>query len=381
MMHARRNNGLLNEIAIYFALIAFVITLSPFTFQFNEIQSFSWSFRSFDAFSNLFLLFPIGACIGLKPSSANLKQALWCLLLGFLLSVIIEVLQLFLLERTSQYWDLICNALSALLGWFIGALLRLLFSKREDANVGSQLLMCAVLSIGISLLVRMISEQAVLLVSAANILLIVLGSFTIALLIKNQRFKNQEFLALRAFVACFAFNIVFIFRLFAAEPASFILISLLSASVCLVFTQWFIKAQHTLFKNIRSLGVLLAVSSLCGLMAWEIYEYTITCAVTCIDKANAVTKAASQLQGGKFVIKQLFSLFTLVFLVKYWTYKTNNQKVQWGTAVIAGILSLVHAIWSVESGFTDMSLYAFYACLAVVLVASFFTSLKQLNRI
>jgi glycopeptide antibiotics resistance protein len=106
--------------SIYSGFIALAFTLSPFNFDLNTSQVFTWRWGTFDLFSNLFLLLPIGAALGLSGASLKFRHVLLYFLFALLLSFTIETMQLFIAVRTSQYWDVICNVTSFMMGLMIG---------------------------------------------------------------------------------------------------------------------------------------------------------------------------------------------------------------------------------------------------------------------
>jgi len=106
--------------SIYAVLAALAFTLSPFNFDPNTSQVFTWDWAVFDLLSNLFLLMPMGAALGLSHTSFKFRHVLLYLLFALMLSFAIEAMQLFIAVRTSQYWDVICNVTSFMLGLMIG---------------------------------------------------------------------------------------------------------------------------------------------------------------------------------------------------------------------------------------------------------------------
>jgi glycopeptide antibiotics resistance protein len=106
--------------SIYAVLAALAFTLSPFNFDLNTSQVFTWRWGAIDFFYNLFLLMPMGAALGLSHTSFKFHHVLVYLLFALMLSFAIESMQLFITVRTSQYWDVICNVTSFMLGLMIG---------------------------------------------------------------------------------------------------------------------------------------------------------------------------------------------------------------------------------------------------------------------
>ena len=86
-------------------------------FQFDGGGRYTWVFHSGDFIVNCFLLFPLGYIfLEFLGSSFSFKNLFKAILVGGLISIAIESSQLLLDQRTSQYWDVIANTFSFMLG-------------------------------------------------------------------------------------------------------------------------------------------------------------------------------------------------------------------------------------------------------------------------
>lgn len=109
----RRQQYLDVFVLIYLILGVVLFTLNPFVFQpFTPAEFWVWRFSVEDFSRNVLLFLPFG--IVLKYSFC--KRCFSVLVCGFLLSLFVEVGQLFIEARTSNVVDLISNSSGALLG-------------------------------------------------------------------------------------------------------------------------------------------------------------------------------------------------------------------------------------------------------------------------
>lgn len=100
-------------VLFYMALSIVLLTLNPFAFEaFKASEFWVWRFSLEDFSRNILLFFPFGLL--LRHSYRGPHKTAF--LIGLLLSICVEVGQLFIVERTSNVVDLISNASGALLG-------------------------------------------------------------------------------------------------------------------------------------------------------------------------------------------------------------------------------------------------------------------------
>jgi VanZ family protein len=97
----------------YFCLVIALLTLNPFRFQaYDSSQYWLWNFRPSDVLQNILLFVPLGVLLG---HGFRLTPRV-CLVLGLLLSGVVESTQLLIVERTSNVLDLLPNGAGAYLG-------------------------------------------------------------------------------------------------------------------------------------------------------------------------------------------------------------------------------------------------------------------------
>jgi len=121
-------------ITLHTIFITLLLTLSPFNFSSSTIGSFKWSTSFSDAINNVFLFIPIGFFVKFIKKESSLL-CLPELFLGAILSFSIEVAQLFLASRQSQFYDIFFNALGA----WSGALIYTYLQAKAKQNGGIKL--------------------------------------------------------------------------------------------------------------------------------------------------------------------------------------------------------------------------------------------------
>jgi glycopeptide antibiotics resistance protein len=183
--------------SIYAALATLAFTLSPFNFDPNTSQVFTWRWGAFDLFSNLFLLLPIGAALGLSRANLKFRHVLLYFLFALLLSFTIETMQLFITVRTSQYWDVICNVTSFMLGLMIGQSfkpIKLHFNQLATTILKNteafDRLISILIAITLLLVIRAISSSAS--IEYYDIALLCLAFFVIAHIFISISVEQQE---------------------------------------------------------------------------------------------------------------------------------------------------------------------------------------------
>lgn len=110
------------------------MTWAPFRFIWPRTIELMWRFPPFDVLVNIALFIPVGFLISASsPSRALLKPFAWAktVLFGVIFSAIIEVGQIFLIERYTSVWDVLWNGLGTAIGalgyaWISRGLSRLL---------------------------------------------------------------------------------------------------------------------------------------------------------------------------------------------------------------------------------------------------------------
>jgi len=100
-------------VLFYVALSIALLTLNPFDLEaFKASEAWVWRFSVEDFSRNILLFFPFGLMLRHSYRWPHITA----LFLGLLLSGCVEIGQLFMVERTSNFVDLISNSSGALLG-------------------------------------------------------------------------------------------------------------------------------------------------------------------------------------------------------------------------------------------------------------------------
>lgn len=210
--------------AIYFFIIVIMITLSPYNFEFNTENLFSWKINTFDMFENLFLLFPIGFFLALSNNKNNKTNILKYTVIGFFFSCFIEYSQLFLESRTSQYWDVIANTLSMVLGLFIGIMLEPLVKKSVIIRSSITKLISTLFALSILIIIRlMMNNQRFGLFEFS---LLVCGSGLLILIYSHYSLKNNEILTSLSAVTTIFFIFISLFPLLFTNITLYLILSL-----------------------------------------------------------------------------------------------------------------------------------------------------------
>jgi glycopeptide antibiotics resistance protein len=187
------------KLVVYFTLIAFALTLSPFHFELALLKTFSWKHNPFDVFVNLFLLFPVGLFAVLAKRVCKSVDILLYLALGLGLSVSIESLQLLIPQRTSQYWDVICNTISVMLGAGVGVVIKPVLNQIGRYHDARQVLLVNILiAVAILLLTYSIYHPADIQMFAVALLL--LTCCLISAIFINSALQHETPLHMQAFV-------------------------------------------------------------------------------------------------------------------------------------------------------------------------------------
>ena len=108
-----------------------MFTLHPYVPQATLINSFSWAFRNRDFVDNLIVTFPFGFFTILGFRNINAKTIVKTVVASFVLSFAVEIAQLFLRGRTSQYFDVIGNTIGYACGTILAVTLKT-FGRRIE---------------------------------------------------------------------------------------------------------------------------------------------------------------------------------------------------------------------------------------------------------
>lgn len=312
-----------SKYCIYFVIIVVAITMAPYDFRFEESHSFSWKYQSFDILTNLFLFSPIGFFLTLLKKELNLKYFSGLLLLGLLGSFLIESVQLFLVQRASQYWDVICNVASLLMGALGAALILKLIAHKETANGNhSSIFLSPLILIGLFLAMRTINSGGVVDGIILSFTFISTGIITITLShLSKARIKSLPYYA---FFGSMAYLFICTFPLLLHKPITYLTI-LLVFPIIVSLSALFLaeKSAFFLLKFRKSLSIILLL--LCiyhgGSVFYEFNSILIDLSVTSWDKVK-LFKQGSGL--GAVIVEYILLAGILIELTKY-TFLMHDQ--------------------------------------------------------
>jgi glycopeptide antibiotics resistance protein len=205
------------KLAVYFTLIAFALTLSPFHFEIAPLKTFSWKHAPFDVFANLFLLFPVGFFAVLAKRECKSVDILLYLALGLGLSFSIESLQLLVPQRTSQYWDVICNTISVMLGAGVGAVIKPVLNQIGRYHDARQVLLVNIL-IAVSILLLTYSIYHPADIQMFAVVLLLLTCCLISAIFINSSLQHETPLHMQAFVCYVVFTTLLTIPLLLNHP-------------------------------------------------------------------------------------------------------------------------------------------------------------------
>tara|TARA_R110000764_G_scaffold487_3_gene1869 strand:+ start:326 stop:1186 length:861 start_codon:yes stop_codon:yes gene_type:complete len=143
-----------------------------------------------DIIENLFLLFPIGLFLTLSNPNMKFKDIIKYTIFGFVLSVSVESSQLMLDSRTSQYWDVIANTTSILLGVLFALIIKPLLSNLSISSQSVARLTSALLAITCLLLIRLMMNQQN--INIFELYLILTSAVLLAMLTAHYAHKGNE---------------------------------------------------------------------------------------------------------------------------------------------------------------------------------------------
>jgi hypothetical protein len=216
-------------------------------------------YYSFDLLTNLFLLSPIGFFLTLLKQELSLKYFIHLLLLGLLGSVLIEGTQLFIPQRTSQYWDVICNIISMLLGAFAATLiLKFVTHKNTSNGYHPSILLSPLILIGLLLLMRTVNTECGW--DGFTLSLIFISTGIMAITFSHVSKVKTATLPYYALLCCMAYLSLFTLPLLWKDPTSFLIILLVIPILIFLSTLFLSKNSTFLLLNFRkSLAVILLI--------------------------------------------------------------------------------------------------------------------------
>lgn len=124
----------LSRALLAYVLLAIVLmTWAPFRFIWPRAVEIMWRFPLFDVVANIALFVPVGFLLCASGISTNprSKPRRWekAVLFGVIFSVVIEVGQIFLVERYTSFWDVLWNGLGTMVGAFVHSRLATVLSR------------------------------------------------------------------------------------------------------------------------------------------------------------------------------------------------------------------------------------------------------------
>lgn len=126
------------SLLVYFICIVFLITLIPFDFKSPENIEISWRLESgITMVANIFLFIPIGFLFALTQNSNKAPFCFQALGFGLLLSLFIEIAQVFVHGRTSSVIDMLTNGFGAWAGAISVGYFRNKLSENRTARLFS----------------------------------------------------------------------------------------------------------------------------------------------------------------------------------------------------------------------------------------------------
>ena len=218
--------SVMGSLAFYSAVIVILLTISPYNFQSENLGAFKWSVNSRDALENLALMLPLGVFLSLCRKKYKPIYLFINLCLGLLLSVSIEIAQLFLEQRTSQYWDIICNTISLFIGSFIGIIIKPTVERTFKKTPTSILLMLYTLSLlSILIFTQVITSGRD--IGLFEIMLLFSSHCLIALIFSEYAYKSGKSLTFQSNIASVIYVFITCSALLSNNVITLLLISLL----------------------------------------------------------------------------------------------------------------------------------------------------------
>jgi glycopeptide antibiotics resistance protein len=120
---------------IYLVFVVFIITLIPFNFRLPQRIQIAWIANLPDIITNILLFIPIGFLFRLIRRNRKDPFFLLSFAFGVLLSIIIEIAQIFVPTRYTQPMDVVTNGSGAWLGAFLFKILEKKIEGDYEARV------------------------------------------------------------------------------------------------------------------------------------------------------------------------------------------------------------------------------------------------------
>lgn len=136
----------------YVLCLAALATLTPFDFDFQHPRPMRWVTTPSDVALNLAFLFPVGFLLRLMRGERAWPLALDALALGVLVSLALELTQMFLPTRFSSPSDVLCNGFGAWLGGIAHASIGRYLDRRLQRQLSLHLPLANLLYLSVPML-------------------------------------------------------------------------------------------------------------------------------------------------------------------------------------------------------------------------------------
>ena len=311
--------------AVYFFIIVTTVTVSPYNFDFTIQSTFSWSINSFDMFENLFLLFPIGFFLTLSNNNINLIDIIKYTVVGFIFSVFIECTQLFLESRISQYWDVIANTFSTLLGSLVALCLKPFKNKLVITRQPIATLMSTLISINILLIIRLMMNGQ--LFGLLEFSLLFCGNGILVLIFSHYTRISNSISASKAAVITISYCFITIFPVLATNTTLVSVLSLLFGLTVPACVYW-MTSNHAISytgKKLISFCVLFApIIIFSALSLADLISLNFGFSILQPERLYSAKETRSV--GGQMV--QMFLLLTIVTQLLSYISSHKKQKIK-----------------------------------------------------
>jgi glycopeptide antibiotics resistance protein len=127
--------ALSNALLMYMVGVVLLITLIPFQFHIPQRILISWASDFNDSITNVFLFIPLGFLFRLSRRNHKDTLCLHALSFGILVSVVIEIIQVFLPGRYTSVIDVMTNGAGAWVGALIFTIIKGYLDERRIAGV------------------------------------------------------------------------------------------------------------------------------------------------------------------------------------------------------------------------------------------------------
>lgn len=272
-----KKNYLLNIFttwSIYCSLFFVVLTLAPFNIQFDNPETFTWTFRALDLVENIFILFPVGLLFMLAQHEQKLKNILKCTIFGLLLSASVETVQLYIESRSSQYWDIIANTFGIFCGALCALSIKPFMRKLSISSKTTAKILNSIICLIILTLVRIMTNQQSL--SYFEYCLIATSAMVTAHFITQYNRKEREKNFYNRILLAFIVSFISLFPLFISSPSLFYKLTIIHVLLTSIFCFMLIRKGKITNKTKRLIIQILVTVAVTTLLTISIYSLITT---------------------------------------------------------------------------------------------------------